>query len=87
MKTNKDQDMNTHKQLVPPTGALEEVLDALEATIWQDCGKVDSDVVDSMFITLHAEAIRTLAKYGRVLIKYDNGGREVYGIFTNPQAW
>jgi hypothetical protein len=78
--------MNTEKNLTPPPNALEEVLDALEATIWQDCGKIDSDYVDSNFITLHAHAIRTLAKYGRVWIKYDNGGREVYGIFTNPQG-
>lgn len=79
--------MNKEQNLIPPSGALEEVLDALEATIWQDCGKIENDTVDSCFITLHAHAIRVLAKYGRVKIAYDNGGRLVEGVFTNKQAW
>ncbi len=73
--------MNTYKD------DLTDALDMLEAAIWQDCGSVKDDSVDSRFITIHAEAIRFLAKYGRVIIDSDYGGRNVTGTFTNRKAW
>ncbi len=75
------QSMNTYKD------DLTDALDMLEAAIWQDCGSVKDDSVDSRFITIHAEAIRFLAKYGRVIIDSDYGGRNVTGTFTNRKAW
>lgn len=66
---------------------LTDTLDILEAVFWQDCGSVKDNSFETKFIIIHAEAARYLAKYGRVTIDSDYGGRYVTGTFTNPKAW
>lgn len=66
---------------------LTQTLDMLEAMLWQDCGSTKNDSFEVNFISIHAEAARHLAKYGRVILDPDYGGRYVTGVFTNPQPW
>ncbi len=63
--------------------ALNEVLSALEGMVRQHCSSGEPGFYEAAFITYDAEAMRTLAKYGRFKIDRDDGGRYVLGKFDN----
>ena len=62
------------------TSDLEEVLDVLEDVVNQACLAGDN-LVDSMALTAYADAMRLLARHGRLDVE-DEDGRRVIGRWT-----
>ena len=60
----------------------EELLEALEDMVRQHCPEDEDGLIDSMALSTHAEAMRLLARTGRLTIESEHG-RRVLGRWIN----